>query len=312
MFKIINEAKNKTRNFRKIIVIISTYNGEKYLREQLNSILAQEDVDVSILIRDDGSIDSTHRILEEYSRNNSSIEFYTGENCGVISSFNDLVNSEKLNNYEYIAFCDQDDVWDKDKLRIAVYALEKIKNKYPAVYCSNLMVVDEKLNQIRPKFKYIRKYTKSMSTVQNIGAGCTQVFNQKALAMYRQGLNARMEMHDYWMTLICMFFGYVLYDPNSHIKYRQHKKNVVGAKNKKINVALKNMLTNTGKRINMLTDFMNIYDIPIEDKKIISNVISYNKGIFNRLNLFFSKNYVGVDPKVTLGYKIRLVFGRLY
>ncbi len=312
MFKIAPDVPKEVQKNHKVMVVLSTYNGERYLREQLDSVLRQEGVEVNILIRDDGSNDSTVDILKEYSQKNRNLEYYTGENQGVIKSFNDLLENSELDNYCYIAFCDQDDVWADDKLRTAVNFLQSVENEYPAVYCSNLMIVDESLNIIRPMFKRLNSYTKSMSMVQNIGAGCTQVFNQKALEKYRQGIGAHMEMHDYWMTLVGMFFGDIIYDPNPHIQYRQHSKNVVGAPDKRIVMALKHLKKKAGIRINMLNDFVNIYDVDSEDKKIISNLCYYNTGIFNRLKILFSAKYVGINKKVTLGFKVRVILNCVY
>ena len=93
----------------KILILMSTYNGEKYLSEQLNSLLLQENVNIKILIRDDGSTDNTHKILNFYSSNYPNISWYTGENKGPALSFMDLLFNAPES--DYYAFCDQDDVW---------------------------------------------------------------------------------------------------------------------------------------------------------------------------------------------------------
>ena len=90
---------------------MSTYNGAKWLREQLDSVLSQEGVDISILVRDDGSTDETVSILEEYAKVHHNVRFYAGPNKDVMGSFNDLMAIEAVDHYEYVAFCDQDDVW---------------------------------------------------------------------------------------------------------------------------------------------------------------------------------------------------------
>ena len=98
----------------KVQVLLSTYNGEKYLQEQIESIIRQEDVEISLLIRDDGSCDKTIEIIENLKRKNSNIIYYSGNNLGPARSFMDLIN--KSGNFDYYAFSDQDDVWKSKKL----------------------------------------------------------------------------------------------------------------------------------------------------------------------------------------------------
>ena len=150
---------------RRILVLVSTYNGERYLSQQLDSILNQKGVNVSVLVRDDGSSDNTIRILEDYEKRNQNLHYYQGTNVGPIMSFFDLLNQAK--GYEYYAFCDQDDVWDDDKLSSAILLLDKEPDSLPVLYCSNLKVVDENLNFCR-KAHSIRyrlvSYRKPMKT----------------------------------------------------------------------------------------------------------------------------------------------------
>lgn len=312
MVNIINRVYDGAKIITDVLVIVSTYNGEKYLREQLDSVLAQKGVEVHILVRDDGSKDATIDILQEYSERNDNVIYYIGENKGVIRSFNDLMMRSEINEYDYIAFCDQDDVWDNDKLVTAISVLKDAEHNIPVVYCSNLMLVDENFNKIGIMRRNICKYTKHMAVVQNIGTGCTQVFNQKAAEMYRNGIDSHMEMHDYWMTLVCMFFGKILYDTNPHIRYRQHERNVVGAKKKEVRIAFKNLSSKGNKRINMLNDFMTVYNVNDTDRKVISKVASYDESFLNKLIILFSFRYVGIDSRVTVGFKLRAIMGRMY
>ena len=118
-----------------ITVLMSTYNGEKYLREQIESILNQKNVRVQILVRDDGSTDHTHIILDEYQKNGK-LNWYTGMNLKSSKSFMNLVT--KAPETEYYAFCDQDDVWNNDKLYRAVNKLKSMGNmNIPRLYSCN-------------------------------------------------------------------------------------------------------------------------------------------------------------------------------
>ena len=182
----------------------------------------------------------------------------------------------------------------------------------PVMYCSNLMLVDSALNPLRPMRKQITKYTAYMAMVQNIGTGCTQVFNHDALVEYRKGISSHMEMHDYWLTLVCMFLGKIIYDNNPHIKYRQHSNNVVGAKDKEIKTALRHLEPKASIRIDMLKEFNKIYSIGNDNLQIIEPLFLLGDGIKYRLFLLASIKYVGTSTSVTIGFKIRSILNCMY
>ena len=117
----------------KILVLMATYNGEKFLQEQLDSLYGQEDVEVDILVRDDGSTDSTQKILEDNSQNHR-LKWYQGDHKNVQKGFFELMKIGAEKNYNFFAFCDQDDVWDKDKLIIALNSIKEMQG--PALYYS--------------------------------------------------------------------------------------------------------------------------------------------------------------------------------
>ncbi|WP_240782926.1 glycosyltransferase [Escherichia sp. E1130] len=128
-------------------ILLSSYNGEKYIREQLESIIkCYRDFDLHIHIRDDGSVDSTCEIIKNYMSQNHSIFLYEGENVGVIASFLWLV--KKVEDYDYYAFCDQDDVWDPLKLIAATTKIAQYEQNTAIGYCSSYNYVDDKLNYI--------------------------------------------------------------------------------------------------------------------------------------------------------------------
>lgn len=159
---------------RNILVLMSTYNGEKYLKEQIDSILAQKNVEVTIRVRDDGSTDGTIRILEEYQKCGK-LNWYSSTNMGPAKSFLDLVYNAPLK-YDYYAFCDQDDYWKEDKLYKAIERLEHFDDK-PALYHCELEIVDENLEHI----KMTRNCNKTKFIDQTLMVfyipGCTMVFN---------------------------------------------------------------------------------------------------------------------------------------
>lgn len=212
-----------------VLVLMSTYNGEKYIKTQLDSILAQDYKDINILIRDDGSTDSTPDILEMYSSKYAAIDWYRGENIGVKKSFFELMlNADR--NIDYYAFADQDDKWLNQKISRAVCILKKYSPKEATLYCSDKIIVNENLNTIHVTVDRLVKNTSfGNALVQNICTGCTAVMNRRLLEMICQFPPQYVIMHDWWFYLVASCFGNVYYDQQSYILYRQHGKNTLGA-----------------------------------------------------------------------------------
>lgn len=217
----------------RLTVLMSTYNGEKFLREQLDSILAQKlptDTELKIKVRDDGSKDSTLAILDEYAtKYDNVVTYYTGENLKPAKSFWHLLKNCEAS--DYYAFCDQDDVWYQDKLERALTTLQSRSNQdVPLLYTSNVMVTDAELNQIGV-MNTEKMYTDlAHILVYNVSNGCTQVFNDIArneFIKYDMDSNLVI-MHDRIADLLTAMFGELIYDENPTMFYRQHQNNVVG------------------------------------------------------------------------------------
>ncbi len=221
----------------KINVLMSTYNGEKYLREQIESILNQTAEGVTLTVRDDGSTDSTKQILEEYA-SAGKLVWYDGENLRCTKSFWHLACNAA--DADYFAFCDQDDVWDSDKLEVAVKALEGYSDT-PALYFCDVRVVDEKLNVISENMVEKMPVDYAHSLIKNIAPGCTYVFNAEARKLFREyDIDGYpVDIHDWLAYRIVACFGKVVFDPVSRMNYRQHGNNVIGATERGIKYYLK-------------------------------------------------------------------------
>lgn len=209
----------------KVIVLLSAYNGEKYINEQIESILAQSYKNIKLFIRDDGSTDGTVEILKTYEKN-PRIRVSYGENLGYFASFLWLLN--QCDEAEYYAFSDQDDYWYPDKIETALKWLKEYSN-VPALYCCNADICDANLQLIhkgRPT-----KYPFSIPrTVVNgeTGWGYTQVMNHNArqLLMGKKAPSyVKVYGHDTWIHLSCLCCGTVLYDKTVHAKMRRHGNN---------------------------------------------------------------------------------------
>lgn len=211
-----------------VTILMSTYNGEKYLSEQLESIFTQSYPNISLLVRDDESSDKTQKILKKYS-DVGKLNWYTGKNLGCAKSFWHLLcNCEQA---DYYAFCDQDDVWDADKIKIAVDMLNKEDGNIPLLYCSKVRATDKYLN-----FKYVfldENYPADYpsSLIRNIAPGCSFVFNDKLRELLKQYDCDKygIDIHDWMVYRVAACFGKVIFDEQTHMCYRQHENNAIGA-----------------------------------------------------------------------------------
>lgn len=215
---------------KKVQILMSTYNGDQYLDEQIESLLAQDYGSFEILVRDDGSTDRTLNILERYKQKTDKIFIIKGGNVGVVRSFFYLIQESK-DDVDYLAFCDQDDVWKQDKVSRAVQLIEGSSgNNIPFMYCSTTTNVDEKLNILGKSDIPNKGLSLQNALVQNIATGCTVVINKQARDLLLQGLPyyKYVLMHDWWIYMVISAFGKVIFDQQSKILYRQHSSNVVG------------------------------------------------------------------------------------
>lgn len=211
-----------------VYILMSTYNGPKYIKSQIESLLSQTYPDIKILIRDDGSSYSTTSILSSYENKYDFITVFYKKNKGVVHSFFRLL--EKVpDKAEYIAFCDQDDLWLPDKIQRAVDKIKQKNSGTPVMYCSALNIFDENLN-----FLYTTEPAKKLSLrnslFENIATGCTIVLNKKAFLLLsgKKIDYSKIMMHDFWFYIVISAFGEIIFDPVSFIYYRQHKNNVIG------------------------------------------------------------------------------------
>ncbi|WP_236146646.1 glycosyltransferase family 2 protein [Paenibacillus xylanilyticus] len=219
-------------NKPKVCIMVSTYNGVKYIDEQMESLLAQLEVDVQINIRDDGSSDGTVQKLNEYAKSHpDQIRVIKGENLGVVGSFFELMRQTEPV-YDYYAFCDQDDVWKPDKFRRAVAKLQLRQTNIPLMYCSSTQMVDQDLNDLNvwPTLppKPLSMYN---AMVENCCVGCTMVLNPITFELVRRSIPIDLKpiiMHDRWIYLYVSAFGEVIFDEEPMILYRQHQGNVLG------------------------------------------------------------------------------------
>ena len=226
-----------------IVVLMSLYNGSSYLKEQIDSIINQKDVNVKLIIRNDGSSDNSVEIINEYMKTNNNIVLINDNNIGLARSFMNLVYYAKLD-YDYYCFANQDDVWMDNKL---ISGINLIKNKNnPTLYASNQTLVDENLKLIDIRYKKDPDVSYKQIISNNLIAGCTFVWNKQLQSLLidenRKPSDELLKkrIHDVWVASVASTCGEIVYDKNSYINYRQHSNNVVGVrKNSKIKTFIK-------------------------------------------------------------------------
>lgn len=296
----------------KVIVLISTYNGERFLREQINSLLAQEDVIVDILVRDDGSTDNTVNILNEYQEKGI-LKWYTGENKKPALSFLDLV--QKSPKARYYAFCDQDDIWKPEKLKRALmYIKKEEENEEPILYCANYQLVNENLKEL-PDNKHVSTTRLNEAVVSSCATGCTIVFNTTLMIALKKYIPRNIVMHDDWAHKVCLAIGgKVFYDKTKVIYYRQHGNNADGGVHslrKRIFNILRRVKNKDCIRSLQLQEIIHGYEkeIDIKNLELIRKVAYYNKSFISRIKVVFSKEINTPYNKLNIGFKIAILLG---
>ncbi len=222
-----------------IVVLLATYNGEKYLKEQIDSLIDQSE-SFDLIIRDDGSKDSTKDIILEYVDSYENIYFLEDDKNSTSAKENFSILLEyalTIENYDYFMFCDQDDIWHKNKIAISLAKMKETETNtkgIPILVHSDLEVVDEDLNILSSsywKYQNIDPSKDSLNRLllQNVVTGCTMMIN-KDLAKLSLPIAQNAIMHDWWVSLIASAIGQVIRVDKPLVKYRQHSDNDTGAK----------------------------------------------------------------------------------
>lgn len=297
---------------KKVQVLLSTYNGEKYVKEQLDSILHQDYPNITILIRDDGSTDGTAGLLAEYANQYSQLKFYQGENMGAIGSFFDLIKSADIS-ADYYSFSDQDDVWLINKISRAVKALNSIEEDKPLLYCGRTTLVDQDLKQINSTIKSHRIIPSfGNALVENICTGCTSMMNRELLRLIQTHIPEYTVMHDWWFYMTASSFGEVYYDNNSYILYRQHQNNVIGARTNycaEFKIRLKNYKNNRGKIGQQAREFQRLYQNKEGNQKLLEAVIGARSNIQYRLKILSNKKIFRQRKMDDVIFKVLFLLG---
>jgi len=288
-----------------IDILLPTYNGEKYLKEQIDSILNQTYKNIRLIISDDCSKDSTPKILEEYRGKDERIELYLQkENIGVVKGIEFLLKKVKSN---YYMLADQDDVWLPMKVEKSI---ETLKKENADLVFGDLEVVDQDLKTMYPSFgdfmllnRKIKKYINSykVNYLYNCVTGCTVLskkeFIEKILPIPTE---SKYLIHDHWIGLVVALNGKLAYMPEKYIKYRQHGNNQVGTD--KISHGFKNIEQVRELFINVKLGVFGTY---VENNNRFPKIIQ-------ELNIKALRYFKNVQTKKYFNFKDWKVFHELY
>lgn len=217
-----------------VAILLTTYNGARFLDEQLSSIAQQTHRQWTLYISDDGSSDSTLAIIKRFQQRLGSdrVRLLQGPRIGFAQNFLSLVRNPEIE-ADFFSFCDQDDVWFPDKLQRAVTRIPRADEERPAVYCSRTRLIDEAGNIIGHSPLFARTPSFHNALVQSLAGANTMMLNKAARALLaRVPSTAPVVSHD-WLCylLVSGCGGQVFYDPEPTLDYRQHGGNLIGSNN---------------------------------------------------------------------------------
>ncbi|WP_227451574.1 glycosyltransferase family 2 protein [Pseudomonas fluorescens] len=217
----------------KVVVLMCTYNGQSFLGEQLESLERQTHTNWSLVVSDDGSQDGTLSLLKDFGSRwgHARLGIMMGPRRGYAANFLSLTSSVDVDDADFFAWSDQDDIWNEDKLEVALAWLQTVPADTPALYCGRTQLISETGEHLgySPCFRLAPGFSNAL--VQSIAGGNTMVFNNAARALLREAGNTlSVPAHDWWLyQLVSGAGGRIHYDPQPRIKYRQHAENVVGS-----------------------------------------------------------------------------------
>ncbi len=272
-----------------VAILLSTYNGQRFIAEQLDSILAQDYTDITIRVRDDGSTDGTIDVVQAYAKRDPRITFTLGSNLGCVGSFFNLLC---MADADIVMLCDQDDIWLPKKVTNAVTTLVAAGLQRPILYHTDLVVVDERCVTLAGSFMaqqgllMPQAHSLEVLAIQNCVVGCTVAMTAEFVHCARLSgeIVSAAAMHDWWLAILACCKGTLIYSPQAEILYRQHGANVSGATRNPLLERIKAQFSSVGlARINayrrkvsrQAREFLTHYDSELssKQKEVLTKVV---------------------------------------
>lgn len=301
----------------KIAIFMSTYNGEKYINQQLESIFNQNVcANIELYIRDDGSTDRTIDIIRKW-KEQFNITLFIKNNVGPAQSFWELFSMKDIK-ADFYAFADQDDLWDSNKLQIGINSLKN--EKIEALWCSNCRIIDQngkvlndEMNKNTPDFNIISQFV--CGTTQ----GCAMLFNDQLRNYILSKKTNKIPMHDFVIMTYAIAKGKVIYEKCPTFGYRVHNNNVVAKEGKNV---LKHAIDSLNRWFskehkNELSLYAEEFLINNEEyldnltRQYLNGLISSKGSMISRIKIVFNVNTRSQNKKAERSFKIRMLFGIL-
>lgn len=303
-----------------VLVMMATYNGEKYVAEQIDSILAQDGVDVTLFISDDGSSDGTPLICAHYAQNAPNVHFAVNENNkGLARNFMDMLYGTDATSFDYFAFSDQDDYWMSNKLGKAIEAIDST-GEGPHLYYSDVCNVDEQLNGGSREYGAFAPYANSLGLLLTVNwaSGCTMVFNSAFASALQQYVPRDWpRIHDGWVHLVARVLNAQVPDlDHAYIKRRISGQNQVGERGlnrlsgKRMKIMAKSLLVPSEHGLTeaaaLLLDGYS-GSMSAEDKELISRFVDGRHSIVRRLGMMFDPAFAQPFPLENVIFKGKML-----
>lgn len=302
---------------RSVQVLMSTYNGEKYIRRQIDSILNQKDVAIHLLIRDDGSTDSTCEIIRSYAEKYSDqVEVTMGSNIGYKKSFLTLI--QLAGDYDYYAFADQDDYWKPDKEIASIRKMEADDFNGAKLAQVNLEATDENLTPLNPpphfRLLTIRKHDQVYSG--DFFQGCLMTWNYAAMKILKAYYPLGDHSHDHWVGKIIYLLGQVYFVQDKKICYSRHGDNTSTTDDRTGGrlLRLKSMFSGDKEVYdNIGADVLAGYSTLVSehDRKICEDLVNYKQDFFAKMRLLLNPDLSRPSLAGTIFFKLSLFLNRV-
>jgi glycosyltransferase involved in cell wall biosynthesis len=210
-------------NIPKVTVLLATFNGEKFLEEQLTSLFDQQDVDIEVMANDDGSTDGTLKVLQRWKNSGLIVSISHSNRIGASGAFLTLL--QKCEEKQYVAFCDQDDIWKPRKL---ISQVESLDGDYPQLVFSRRFYIDEQNKAFGISPSISKEISFGNALIENIAHGNTQLLNASAVRVVNTSAVIDIGNYDSWTNLLINAVGKCKIIDEPLVLYRVHKNNAVG------------------------------------------------------------------------------------
>lgn len=301
-----------------ITILMSTFNGEEYLEQQLNSIISQTNSNWILYIRDDGSIDDTLKIIAKYAKDDHRIKIFNNvkhQNIGPKRSFFEML---KTLDASYYMFSDQDDVWLPNKIELTIKSMQSIETVNEGLPClvhTNLTTVDAGLVSLNNNKNDINHDDLKSLLLANDVTGCTVMINKILRNLALNGSDSVDVMHDMWLGLLATKFGKINFVSEPTMLYRQHSRNVVGTSSS-IKDKIKRM--NSDSEVNRIITSVNAANsllilygdkMTIAELKLLTTVANYGQNsIYNALINSLKSKVFKNSVTATIAFYMKLTF----